>query len=35
MHMIATSDLKNSKQTFQSLRCGFEEDRRIESKLAA
>jgi transcription elongation factor Elf1 len=30
MNMIATGALQNSKQSFQCLRCGHEETRRIE-----
>jgi hypothetical protein len=31
MNMIATSEVKNSKQDFQCLRCGHQESRRSEA----
>jgi len=31
MNMIATSELMNSRQDFQCLRCGHQESRRMEA----
>jgi transcription elongation factor Elf1 len=30
MRMIAKGDIKNSKQSFECLRCGHEETQRVE-----
>jgi predicted RNA-binding Zn-ribbon protein involved in translation (DUF1610 family) len=30
MHMIATTEIRNSKQTFKCLRCDHEEIRKVE-----